>query len=246
MLRGLYQATAAMAIAKAKQENISGNIANVETVGFKRQVLSEEVFSQAMLLAQVGPLANALGSSTARPAISEPRLDWGLGHVTASDSPFHLALGGGGFFAIMTVDGLRYSRAGDFRLDAEGYLADAFGGRLLLSDGQPLRFTGNNFRVDTSGEVFQDDVSVGILQVADFADRNALLKDSQGQFMANGLAPIAVIPEVKQFHLELSNVDLAKEIMEMLLVTRVFQSAQRIVATYDQLMERARDIGSAR
>ncbi len=146
----------------------------------------------------------------------------------------------------MTAAGLRYSRAGNFRLDAEGYLADAFGGRLLLNDGQPLRFTGGNFRVDTSGEVFQDDVSVGILQVVDFADRNALLKDRQGQFMAPGLTPIAVIPEVKQFHLELSNVDLAKEIMEMILVTRVFQSAQRIVATYDQLMERARDIGSAR
>jgi len=39
---------------------------------------------------------------------------------------------------------------------------------------------------------------------------------------------------------------LAKEIMEMLLVSRVFQSAQRIVSAYDQLMERTSNIGSAR
>ena len=246
MLRGLYQATAAMVIAKAKQENISGNISNVETVGFRRQVLSEEIFSQAMLMANVGASSTGLGASTARSVISEPRLDWTRGQVTGSDSPYHLALVGSGFFVVQTEGGLRYTRAGDFRLDAAGHVSDAFGGRLLLSDGNPLRTAGESFRVAENGEVFLNDASVGFIQVMDFADPDALTKDENGQFVAAEAAPLAAQVDIRQHHLELSNVDLAKEIMEMLLVSRVFQSAQRIVSAYDQLMERTSNIGSAR
>ena len=246
MLRGLYQATAAMVIAKAKQENISGNIANVETVGFKRQTLSEEIFSQAMLMANVGASSTALGGSTARSVLSEPRLDWTRGQITGSDSPYHLAIIGSGFFALQTEGGVRYTRAGDFRLDANGHVSDAFGGRLLLRDGNPLLMAGENFRVAENGEVFIDDVAVGFVQVMDFADPDALTKDENGQFIAAPGTPIAAAVHIKQHHLELSNVDLAKEIMEMLLVSRVFQSAQRIVSAYDQLMERTSNIGSAR
>ncbi|MBS3872643.1 MAG: flagellar hook-basal body complex protein [Firmicutes bacterium] len=246
MLRGLYQATAAMVVAKAKQENISGNISNVETVGFKRQVLSEEIFSQAMLMANVGTNSTALGGATARAAVSEPELDWTRGQVTASDSPYHLALVGRGLFAVERDGEVRFTRAGDFRLDASGYITDAFGGRLLLSDGNPLRTAGESFRVAENGEVFLNDTSVGFVQVADFAELGDLTKDENGQFIAAGAATPAAEVQIKQHHLELSNVDLAKEIMDMLLVSRVFQSAQRIVSAYDQLMERTSNIGSAR
>jgi len=235
-----------MVVSKARQEVVSANIANIETAGYKRQLLREEVFSQAMLLAQMGTSSNPLGATTSRPALGEPSLDWARGQVTASDSPYHMAIGSRGFFAVQTGEGIRYTRAGDFRLDAGGNLADAFGGRLLLSDGQALQLAAGSFKVESNGEVFQNGVSLGTIQVVDFADLEQLTKDNHGRFIADGLAQEPVAPFVKQHHLELSNVDLAKEIMEMMLVTRVFQSAQRIVATYDQLMDRTKDIGSVR
>ena len=119
MLRGLYQATSAMVIAKTKQEIISGNVANVDTPGFKRQVLPEEVFSQAMLLAKLGPGSRELGDTTTKTILAEPITDFSQGQIIHSDDKYHFALNGNGFFGILTEEGPRYTRAGDFRVDAE-------------------------------------------------------------------------------------------------------------------------------
>lgn len=246
MLRGLYQATSAMVIAKTKQELITGNVANVETPGFKKHVMSDEVFSQAMLYAQLGVDSSQLGGTLTRSSLAETTVDFSQGQLVPSDSPFHLALGGNGFFAVQTEDGIRYTRSGDFRLDSNGHLVDLHGGRVLLRNGQPLETRGASLRVDPDGACFLDDRPVGQLLLVDFAERDKLQKDQRGQFQADGLLVAPAQAKVHQRTLERSNVDAGKELVDMLLVSRIFESAQRIVSTYDQLMEKAKEIGSVR
>lgn len=246
MLRGLYQATSAMVIAKTRQEMISGNVANAETPGFKRDDVAEEVFSQAMWVAELAGQRRGLGTTITRTALSAPVTDHRQGQLVESHSPYHIALSGQGFFAVETPQGVRYTRAGDFRLDAQGHVVDARGGRLLLSDRTPLEVGTRQLQILPSGEVLLDGAPAGQLLLVDFADPSGLTRDANGQFQGDGLLPVSIQGSVHQFMLEQSNVDIGAEIVDMLLTNRIFQSAQRIVATYDQLMERAKEIGSVR
>lgn len=246
MLRGLYQATSAMVIAKTRQEIISGNVTNAETPGFKRDAVAEEVFSQAMWVAQLAGGRRQLGTTMTRTALSASVTDHRQGQLVESHSPYHLALSGQGFFAVQTPEGVRFTRAGDFRLDANGNVVDAHGGLLLLSNRTPLVVGGRELSILSGGEVLLDGVLAGELLIVDFPDLGGLVRDINGQFQGDGLLSVASQSSVHQFMLEQSNVDIGQEIVDMLLTNRIFQSAQRIVATYDQLMERAKDIGSVR
>lgn len=246
MLRGLYQATSAMVIAKTRQEMISGNIANAETPGFKRDDVAEEVFSEAMWVAELAGRTRPLGTTLTRTALSASATDHRQGQLVESHSPYHLALSGQGFFVVQTPLGVRYTRAGDFRIDAQGHVVDARGGRLLLSDRTPLDARGRQLKILPSGEVLLDDTPAGQLLLVDFADLSGLTRDANGQFQGDGLIAVVSQSRVHQFMLEQSNVNIGEEIVDMLLTNRIFQSAQRIVATYDQLMERAKEIGSVR
>jgi flagellar basal-body rod protein FlgG len=235
-----------MVIAKTRQEMISGNIANAETPGFKRDAVAEEVFSQALWVAQLAGQRRQLGTTFTRTALSPAVTDHRQGQLVESHSPYHLALGGQGFFAVQTPEGLRFTRAGDFRLDANGNVVDAYGGRLLLSDRTPLAVGGRKLAILLGGEVLLDGVLAGRLLIVDFPDLGGLVRDANGQFQGDGLLSVASESNVHQFMLEQSNVDIGEEMVNMLLTNRIFQSAQRIVATYDQLMERAKEIGSVR
>lgn len=246
MLRGLYQATSAMVIAKTKQEIISGNVANVDTPGFKRQVLPEEVFSQAMLLAKLGPGSRELGDTTTKTILAEPITDFSQGQIIHSDDKYHFALNGNGFFGILTEEGPRYTRAGDFRVDAAGFLSDAHGGRVLLNNWQPLQVRGDDFKIENDGTVMIDGGPRGKLMITDFAEPTALVKDARGQFVGDSAMPFLGTAKVVQNSLERANVDPGQELIDMMLVNRIFESAQRIVSTYDQLMEKAKEIGSIR
>ncbi|KAF0195855.1 MAG: flagellar basal-body rod protein FlgF [Bacillota bacterium] len=246
MLRGLYQATSAMVIAKTKQEIISGNVANADTAGFKRQVLPEEVFAQAMLLARLGPGSRELGDTTVKTVLAEPVTDFSQGQLVHSDDNFHLALHGNGFFAILTEEGPRYTRAGDFRIDAAGFLSDAHGGRILLDNWQPIQIKGIDFAIESDGTIMMEGGPRGRLMITDFAEPAALVKDARGQFIGDEAVPFPGTARVVQNSLERSNVDPAQELIDMMLVNRIFESAQRIVSTYDQLMEKAKEIGSIR
>lgn len=246
MLRGLYQATSAMVIAKTRQEMISGNVANAETPGFKRDDVAEEIFSQAMWVAELAGRKRSLGATVTRTALSAAVTDHRQGQLVESHSPYHLALSGRSFFALQTTEGVRYTRAGDFRVDANGHVVDARGGRLLLTDRTSLAVGGRQLQILSSGEVLLDGTSAGQLLLVDFPDLSGLVRDVNGQFRGDGLISVAGEGRVHQFMLEQSNVDISEEIVDMLLTNRIFQSAQRIVATYDQLMERAKEIGSVR
>lgn len=247
MMNGIYKATSAMVVAKARQELVASNIANVDTTGFRKQVMSEEVFSQSLMMAQSGGKTAALGDTDARTALRAPVTDFSQGSVVASDSPYHMALTGDGFFTIATEGGNRYTRSGDFRLDGSGFLIDGHGGYLTLQGGQRINVPAEaSFAVSNDGVVSVDGATLGRLDLVTFVRMEDLLRDQNGQFIAVGAAQGQSEGAVLQRHLERSNVDLGQEMIEMIMVNRVFESAQRIVQTYDELLAKAKEIGSVR
>jgi len=235
-----------MVVAKAKQELIAGNIANVETPGFKRQTVSDEVFAQMLLFAKNGGSSSSLGEATVKTGITEPITDFSPGQVTESSSPYHLALTGKGFFAVLTEDGPRFTRSGNFTVDGAGFVVDSHGNALLLNNWQPLQTQGQELTVNENGEVYVGGVQRGRVMVMEFADPTQLRREATGHFADDGAGGVPATGRVLQNHLERSNVAIGEELVQMLLVNRIFESAQHVVSTYDQVMDKAKEIGSVR
>jgi len=111
----------------AQQENmsvISDNIANVSTVGFKSsRMIFNTLMSQQMAAGTVG---DQIGQGV---GVSSIYHDMSLGGLETTNTSTDISISGKGFFIVSPEDGTDeyYTRAGNFRFDAEGYLRDPHG-----------------------------------------------------------------------------------------------------------------------
>ncbi|MFI3231228.1 MAG: flagellar hook protein FlgE [bacterium] len=131
MMRSMYAGVSGLRVHQTKMDVISNNIANINTVGFKRSSTSfKDSFNQTLAVAtgatdvsggtnaqQVGLGSNVGSVVTVHTQGAAQRTDYG------SD----LMIDGDGFFIIQSVDGYSFTRAGVFEVDANGNLVDANG-----------------------------------------------------------------------------------------------------------------------
>jgi flagellar basal-body rod protein FlgG len=143
---------------------VANNLANVDTDGFKRDVVSFKAFPEMLLRRQDddGVYLHPFGSSDAAPIIgklgtgvevNELYTSFEQGALKETTSDFDLALDGRGFFAVATPWGERYTRNGSFILGMEGYLVTKEGYPVLGENG-PIRVKANNFQIDKDGGVW--------------------------------------------------------------------------------------------
>ncbi|HEY8552813.1 MAG TPA: flagellar hook-basal body complex protein, partial [Thermaerobacter sp.] len=133
MMRSLYAGISGLQNHQLRMDVIGNNIANVNTVGFKAsRVTFKELFSQTLRGAAApapparggtNPIQIGLGTTlSAIDVIHQP------GNPQVTGVTTDLAIQGDGFFVLRDATGAEvYTRAGDFRLDAQGYLVSADG-----------------------------------------------------------------------------------------------------------------------
>lgn len=206
-----------------KFELISNHIANVDTTGFKKDVLSFDAMMKA-----------------------NQSVDLTQGELMATNNKLDVALADEGFFKVQTPYGTRYTRDGNFHLDTEGRIVTAKGDFILGEDG-PLTIDGNNININRAGEVFVDDEIVGRLNIVTFEALNNIQKEGSGYFAYKG-DPLDEIPpqnvSVKQGALERSNVTTVIEMTKMIESHRMFETAQKMIQTFDEVDGRAiNDVG---
>jgi flagellar basal-body rod protein FlgG len=165
-----------------RQEVIAGNLANATTTGFRADAAEATGF--------VAVLQDQLNGIESPPAPNVWGADWiGLlgtgvqpdryivdtrqGPIRQTDNPLDLALGGRGFFAVQTPDGIGYTRDGSFRRSATGQLVTGQGYPVLGVDG-PIQLGPGPVTVNRDGTLVQNGQVVSRLQVVDFAPRFAL------------------------------------------------------------------------
>lgn len=108
---------------------VSDNIANVNTVGFKRE---RAVFQDILGRSVMGSSAMAEGGAGSR--VSQIQHMWTQGSLVTTGNPTDLALSGDGLFIlrgnVSGADGQFYSRNGQFHVDSDGYVVNSDGLRL--------------------------------------------------------------------------------------------------------------------
>jgi flagellar basal-body rod protein FlgF len=243
MERGLYAAASGMLAQQAIQDTLAQNIANANTVGYKQD---NHVFSamQGMALRRLnegngrGPKIGELGTGVAADRIYT---DWQTGPLMQTGNPLDASLGDNQFFAIRTPRGERYTRAGNFQTDATGRLMTAAGHEVLDVNNQPITTAGRGkITLDGSGNLLSNGQKIAQLKVVQ-ADTKSLSKEGDNLFTANIPTALQAMqrPMVRPGTLEQSNMSPVQGMVQMLVVSRSFEMAQRALTTQDELLRQA-------
>jgi flagellar basal-body rod protein FlgF len=234
---------AAMQQDAARLERISSNLANATTPAFKREVFVQRplapdvsgasfarVISQAVLQSRERTLAGAT------PAFDVVR-DMRPGTLRLTRQPLDLALSGAGYFEVATDNGPAYTRQGQFEVDTRGRLVTPRGhpvmglnGEIVLSDGQPT--------IDANGGVSEKGRVIAQIKVVGF-DSSSSLQALYGGLYASS-TPGRELPgteyQVRQGYLEGANVSSMVEMVQLMQTMRHFESLQKAVQGYDEML----------
>jgi len=222
--RGLYAAAAGMRVQLSRQELFANNLANADTVGYRRSDLGVgQSFGAALDQAGAGPAAQAT------------IIDVSPGPVRQTGEPFDLALGGPGLFALQTDRGLRYTRDGRCHVDAAGRLL-SLGGHQVMGREGPIVLPGAEFLVSERGQVFSEGQFVDELFIAQFDAADGFRRDPDGLFAA-ALGPRMVEePRVMQGALEEANVSVVREMAQMMGGFRAFEASAAVLRQTEETL----------
>jgi flagellar basal-body rod protein FlgF len=238
---GLYLSAEGAQAQSRRLEVIANNMANVDTVGFKRdlaicQARYAEAISQGLRLPDSGSIDDVGGGITVR----ETKTDFSTGPLRRTDNPADVAIDGDAFFEVKKGDETFLTRAGNFRLTAGGQLITQQGYAVLSDSGTPIVIAPANgpFEISDSGSVRQRDTAPQNLALVRPTSPNNLSK--MGENMFRPLAdPEALTPDQRHVapgFIELSTVRPTSEMTDMIETSRLFEANVNMMKTQDQMI----------
>ncbi len=221
---------------------VSNNLANINSSGFKRDV----VFTQLLKNAE------GMGKSGETDKMKFDKMtDFSQGSLNQTNNPLDIALDGRGFFVIDTPNGTRYTRNGNFKISPEGLLVSTDGfpvmgnnGKIQFPDIQKL--SKGKIHISDTGEILIDNHAIAKLSIMDFENLQTLKKDGNSLFKAEPRSDSRPYShenlKIQQGYLEESNVDGLYEMIRMIELARGFESFQKAVQAHDSLLEKAIEV----
>lgn len=237
---------------------IANNIANVNTTGFKKQRAAfQDLFYDVRVVpgAKAGdqgrnPTGTQIGTGvrlSATPRLFTPGSIEQTGHDT------DLAIEGDGFFKVTLPDGTdSYTRAGDFRIDADGFLVTPDG--YFLSPQLAIPDQAQQVAISPTGEVVavvnNAQVSVGNVELYRFRNNAGLIGLGSNLFRetpASGPATSGApgtpgLGIIRQRALEKANVEVVTELVDLITAQRAFETNSKSIKTADEMLRTANEI----
>ncbi|MBU0479534.1 MAG: flagellar basal-body rod protein FlgF [Proteobacteria bacterium] len=222
----LIESLETMVAQEQRMNQISNNLANVDSAGYKRE---SNTFHEVLIKHMDRPPRVGKGVKVIT--------DHSQGTLEPTANPLDVAISGEGFFRVQTPDGVRYTRAGNFQLNREGQLATS-NGHLVLGESGTIVIEGERVTVTSTGAVIVDDAEVARLQVVRFADPALLEKEGLNLFRPvgdEGGEEAATDFTVQQGYLEGANVNTIVEMTAMMDLYRDYESQQRVIRVVDEM-----------
>lgn len=254
MITALNAASSGMEAQMAQIENISNNLANVNTAGYKK---TRTEFQDLLYETLQEPGANT-SATTASPVgiqrgmgvkISGTQRNFESGSAMKTGRELDLMVRGEGFFVVQMPNGqLGYKRDGSFFKSATG--------RLETIEGYPVQpeinvpSNSKRFEVSEDGSIFvllndTDRAQIGQVQIATFVNngglkavgKNILVETDASGRPAFNVPGQETVGTILQGHLEGSNVDVIKEMTDMISAQRAFEMNSKVVQAVDQILQ---------
>ncbi|MGH7021939.1 MAG: flagellar basal-body rod protein FlgG [Brevundimonas sp.] len=254
-MRALRTATSGMLAQQLNVEVISNNIANMNTVGFKRQRAEfqdllyqnvERMGSQSSTQGTVVPTGIQIGAGVKAGSVYRITEQ---GSPTRTGNPYDLAIDGKGYFQITMPSGeIAYTRAGNFAVNGEGQLVTEDGYAVepaitIPQDAIDVSISkSGQVQVTTQGQTAPQ--TVGQLELATFFNEAGLEAIGDNLLLetaASGAATIGAPNEPGYGHLlqgytEASNVDAVSEITNLIVAQRAYEMNSKVITTADEML----------
>jgi len=262
-MQALRTAATGMAAQQLNVEVISNNIANMNTVGFKRQRAEfqdllyqtlEQAGAQSSTQGNVVPTGVQIGAGVKAGSVYRITTQ---GTLTQTGNQFDMAINGRGFFQVLLPTGeTAYTRAGNFSVNDQGQLVTADGYLVQPTIAVPQNAT--QVTISKSGQVeaavpgSTAPQVVGQLTLATFMNEGGLDAVGNNLFMESAAsgAPTTGNPgtpgfgETDQGYVEASNVDAVSEITALIVAQRAYEMNSKVVTTADQMLQTASSVKS--
>jgi len=241
MISGLYSAATAMDATNRRHEVAAENLANLQTPGYRRRMLSQSNFDSVMQPFQ--QQQNGTNSSKLLGATTgQMEYDFTQGNIEETKLKLDVALNGEGFFTVQGPEGPLYTRSGAFRIDPQGTLVNV-DGFPVMGTGGPIRLRGgltsSQIEIAIDGNVYAGDQLIGQLALVQFADNSVLSATGASLFTAS---PDAVTTgssaEVLQGRLEMANTSSVDELINIIAISRHRDAAQKALNTITESIQK--------
>lgn len=255
MIRALYTATTGMIGMQTQVDTTSNNIANVNTIGYKKQRAEfADLFYQTMQYA---------GTSTSETTIAPTGIEMGLGvrnvaiakhfsqgNPKETENNLDIAITGRGFFQIELPDGtIAYTRDGSFKLDSEGNIVNSEGYRLVPNitipedsthinigtDGIVSVVQANSTQINTLGQI-ETTVFINPAGLHSLGDNLYLNTNASGEPI-NGVPGTEGFGLLRQGFIEMSNVKLVEEMTDLITGQRAYEANSKTIQTADSMLQ---------
>ncbi len=249
MLRSFYIAGTGMLTQRAKMDVIINNLTNVDTTGYKADQVITQSFPDMLLDRLNDPSIlsqTRVGPQNTGVFVDQLVTNFSSGPMETTNLQTDFALNGNGFFTIQTPQGIRYTRSGNFQVDVNGTLLTQEGYYVVGQNGGLINVGTGEFTVSGNGTIFVNGQATGQMRIVQFADNGVLRKAGDNLYYPyNGEQPAVMQnPAVAQGMLEGSNLEIGREMAEMLVTNRAYESNQRMLKMVDEsLAKTVNEIG---
>ena len=259
MVRSLWTAASGMTGQQFNIDNISNNLSNVNTTGYKKSRADfEDLLYQTMRLAgtpatedTVIPTGIQVGHGS-RPAATQKMFM--QGSLQNKGNKLDVALEGEGFFRVIMPDStLAYTRDGSFKIDANGQIVNSNGLKVTPEIIFPDNFKFNEISISQEGLVTvktagsDESVEVGQINTYRFINQAGLSSVGGNLYKVTEASGAAIEgmpgregqPKIHQGFLEMSNVQVVEEMVNMIVAQRAYELNSKAVITTDSMLATA-------
>lgn len=259
--KGIYTALSGAMAQNERLETISNNIANVNTTGFKKdqQIFKEyltayekdpTVITVPRVEANIESFYDLAAGDRGYVDAQATFTDFAQGSMKPTGNNLDIGIEGKGFLEVLTPQGVRMTRDGALKLDGQGRLVSK-DGLPILSEGfgqDPnsriirVNTAGGSLSIGEDGSIFQGTENLGKLSLVTLDNLSAAHKVGHGLYTTKPNMNAQTIPanniKLHQGFLENSNVNIVKEMTDLIQTTRTFESTQKAIKTYDEMAEK--------
>lgn len=260
MMKALSTAASGMTAQETYVSTISNNIANVNTIGFKRgrteiDDLGYETIQEPGARSSGTTMYNVGTQIGSGARVSGIRKEFSAGAPQITSNPFDLMINGEGFFGIVMPNGeLKFTRDGAFNVDAQGVLVNKQGYKVYPG----FTFAPNtaSVSISESGKVdaylrgVPEPSNIGQIPVFTFVNPVGLKSTGANlyQISLSSGQPIQAIPgesnagSIMQGALEASNVSPMTEMTDLIRAQRAYEMNSKVMGVADQMMQTVNNI----
>ena len=234
---------------------IANNLANVNTIGFKRDRANFETLAYQQIVAagsqadSQNKLASGLNLGTGVQLTGIERIDT-QGTLSTTGNSLDLAIEGSGFFQVQQTDGTTaYTRAGNFKTNAEGIVVTSDGLPLIpqiqVPEGATSFSIGNDGTVSATLAGESEPTQLGQIELARFINPagltavgdNLLTESAASGQPQVGTAGLEGRGTIRQGALEQSNVNTVEELVDMIETQRAYEVASKMIKATDEMLQ---------